>query len=77
MLEQTHYDRSIGRGVVVAQAAQERDQVVDLEQRLLDTERAYSLSVVASGLADELRNPVGWIRNNLTVIETSVAAATA
>jgi signal transduction histidine kinase len=31
---------------------------------------------VASGLADELRNPVGWIRNNLTVIETSVAAAT-
>jgi signal transduction histidine kinase len=34
------------------------------------------LSVVASGLADELRNPVGWIRNNLTVIETSIMAAT-
>jgi len=33
--------------------------------------------VVASGLADELRNPVGWIRNNLTVIETSITAATA
>ena len=52
-------------------------RVKQLEQRLLETERAYSLSVVASGLADELRNPVGWIRNNLTVIETSVTAATA
>jgi len=52
-------------------------RVRELEQRLLDTERAYSLSVVAAGLAEELRNPVGWVRNNLTVIETSVAAATA
>jgi len=52
-------------------------RVKALEQRLLDTERAYSLSVVASGLADEMRNPVGWIRNNLTVIETSVDAALA
>ena len=51
-------------------------RVKELEQRLLDTERAYSLSVVATGLADELRHPVGWIRNNLTVIETSVEAAT-
>ncbi len=50
-------------------------RVKQLEQRLVDTERAYSLSVVASGLAEELRNPVGWIRNNLTVIETSVGAA--
>ena len=52
-------------------------RVKELERRLLDAERAYSLSVVASGLADELRHPVGWIRNNLTVIETSVDAATA
>lgn len=52
-------------------------RVKELEQRLLDTERAYSLSVVATGLADELRHPVGWIRNNLTVIETSVDAAIA
>ncbi len=52
-------------------------RVRELEQRLVDTERAYSFSVVASGIADELRHPVGWIRNNLTVIETSVAAATA
>ncbi|MBW1906911.1 MAG: hybrid sensor histidine kinase/response regulator [Deltaproteobacteria bacterium] len=52
-------------------------RVKQLEQRLLETERAYSLSVVASGLADELRSPVGWIRNNLTVIETSISAATA
>ena len=51
-------------------------RVKQLEQRLLETERAYSLSVVASGLADELRNPVGWIRNNLTIIETSISAAT-
>lgn len=49
----------------------------ELERRLLDTERAYSLSVVATGVADELRPPVGWIRNNLTVIETSVDAAVA
>jgi signal transduction histidine kinase len=52
-------------------------RVKELEQRLLDTERAYSLTVVASGLAEEMRNPVGWIRNNLTVIETSVGAAVA
>jgi signal transduction histidine kinase len=52
-------------------------RVKELEQRLIETERAYSLSVVAAGLADELRNPVGWIRNNLTVIEASVAAAAA
>ncbi|MFZ1864278.1 MAG: hybrid sensor histidine kinase/response regulator [Polyangiales bacterium] len=52
-------------------------RVKELEQRLLDTERAYSVSVVAGGLANELRNPVGWIRNNLTVIETSVEAAVA
>jgi signal transduction histidine kinase len=52
-------------------------RVKELEQRLLETERAYSLSVVATGLADELRSPVGWIRNNLTVIESSVTAATA
>lgn len=50
-------------------------RVKQLEGQLLETERAYSLSVVASGLAEELRNPVGWIRNNLTVIETSVGAA--
>ena len=49
----------------------------DLEQRLLDTERAYSLSVVAGGISDELSQPVGWIRNNLLVIETSVGAAAA
>jgi signal transduction histidine kinase len=52
-------------------------RVKELEQRLMETERAYSLSVVASGIADELRHPVGWIRNNLTVIETSIAAAKA
>lgn len=52
-------------------------RVRELEQRLLETERAYSLSVVAGGIAEELRNPVGWIRNNLTVIETSVDAAVA
>jgi signal transduction histidine kinase len=51
-------------------------RVRELEQRLVETERAYSFSVVASGIADELRHPVGWIRNNLTVIETSVSAAT-
>ncbi len=51
-------------------------RVRELEQRLVETERAYSFSVVARGIADELRHPVGWIRNNLTVIETSVAAAT-
>lgn len=52
-------------------------RVKELEQRLLDTERAYSVSVLAGGLAEELRNPVGWIRNNLAVIETSVEAAVA
>lgn len=52
-------------------------RVKELESRLMETERAYSLSVVASGLADELRNPVGWIRNNLTVVESSVDAAVA
>lgn len=48
-----------------------------LEQRLFETERAYSLGVVAAGLADELRNPIGWIRNNLSVTETSINNAIA
>ena len=52
-------------------------RVRELEQRLLESERQYSFSVVAGGLAEELRNPVGWIRNNLTLIETSVKAVKA
>ena len=50
-------------------------RVKELEQRLLDVERAYSLTVVADGFSQELNQPVGWVRNNLLVIETSVAAA--
>ena len=50
-------------------------KVRELETRLVETERAYSLAVVAQGMAEELRNPIGWIRNNLKVIGTSVQAA--
>lgn len=50
-------------------------KVKELEQRLIQTERAYSLSIVASGLADELRTPMSWIRNHLNVVDTAVAAA--
>lgn len=49
-------------------------KVKRLEQRLLEAERAYSMSVVASGIADELRSPVGWIRNSLNVLGTSTRA---
>ena len=52
-------------------------KVKALEQRLFETERAYSLGVVAAGLAEELRTPIGWIRNNLSVTETSITSAVA
>lgn len=46
-----------------------------LEHRLVETERAYSLGVAAASLAEDLRTPIGWIRNNLSVTETSITTA--
>lgn len=43
-----------------------------IERRLRENERVYSLGVVAAGIAHELRNPVGWISNNLALIRAGV-----
>jgi signal transduction histidine kinase len=48
-------------------------RVRDLERRLVETERVYALGVVAAGIGHELRNPVGWIQNNLKVVRQSLA----
>ncbi len=43
-----------------------------MEQHLRETERIYSLGVVAAGIAHELRNPISWISNNLTLVQTEI-----
>jgi two-component system, NtrC family, sensor kinase len=37
-----------------------------IERRLLETERVYSLGVIAAGLARELRNPVGVVSQSVS-----------
>ncbi len=44
-----------------------------IEQRLRAAERVYSLGVIAAGIAHELRNPIGWISNNLTLARSELA----
>jgi signal transduction histidine kinase len=44
---------------------QTRKKIVDLETRLLETERTYALGVVAAGVAHELRNPLAAMSMNL------------
>jgi signal transduction histidine kinase len=41
-------------------------KVCSLERRLVETERVYSLGVIASGLARELKNPVGAMNLNIS-----------
>lgn len=43
-----------------------RKKVSLLERRLMQAERVYSLGLVAASVAHELRNPVSWIRDNVT-----------
>jgi len=45
-----------------------------MEQRLVETERLYALGVVAAGLAHELRNPVAWISDNLSMAQDAIRA---
>ncbi len=40
-------------------------KVCSLERRLVETERVYSLGVIAAGLARELKNPVGAMNANI------------
>jgi C4-dicarboxylate-specific signal transduction histidine kinase len=40
-------------------------KVSSLERRLVETERVYSLGVIAAGLARELKNPVGAMNANV------------
>jgi signal transduction histidine kinase len=44
---------------------QTRKKIMDLETRLLETERVHALGVVAAGVAHELRNPLTAITMNL------------
>ena len=41
------------------------DKVQRLERRLVDTERVYSLGIIAASIAHELRNPLAFIKENL------------
>lgn len=47
-------------------------RLAHMERHLRETERIYSLGVVAAGIAHELRNPVGWISNNLTLAQGEI-----
>jgi signal transduction histidine kinase len=54
-------------------------KVSTLERRLVETERVYSLGVIAAGLARELKNPVGAMNANVVrarEIVRSVATTT-
>jgi signal transduction histidine kinase len=44
-------------------------KIRDLERRLLETERVYSLGVVAAGVAHELRNPLAALQTTLDAAE--------
>jgi signal transduction histidine kinase len=46
-----------------------RRKVRELERRLLETERVYSLGVVAAGVAHELRNPLTALLTSLDLAE--------
>ncbi len=46
-----------------------RRKVRELERRLIETERVYSLGVVAAGVAHELRNPLAALQTTLDVAE--------
>jgi signal transduction histidine kinase len=53
-------------------------KVSALERRLVETERVYSLGVIAAGLARELKNPVGAMNANLVrareIVRTSASS---
>jgi C4-dicarboxylate-specific signal transduction histidine kinase len=40
-------------------------RIEQLERRLTQTERVYSLGVIAAGIGHELKNPISWITGNL------------
>ncbi len=43
-------------------------RVRSLEHRVRETERVYALGVVAASVTHEIRNPIGWVVNNLQVM---------
>lgn len=47
-------------------------KVEELSQRLAETERVYSLGLIAASIAHEIRNPIGWIRDNVQNISSEV-----
>jgi signal transduction histidine kinase len=43
-------------------------RVRSLEHRVRETERVYALGVVAASVTHEIRNPIGWVVNNVQVM---------
>ncbi len=43
-----------------------------LSARLRGTERVYSLGVIAASVGHELRNPVGWVRDNVEHVKAEL-----
>lgn len=64
--EPEHLKASLREGLEVYET---RRKVRELERRLLETERVYSLGVVAAGVAHELRNPLATLQTALDVTE--------
>lgn len=44
-----------------------------LSVRLRETERVYSLGIIAASVAHELRNPVGWVHDNVTHVREEIS----
>jgi signal transduction histidine kinase len=53
---------------------QTRRKIVELETRLIETERTYALGVVAAGVAHELRNPLAALGMNLELARMRLSA---
>jgi two-component system, NtrC family, sensor kinase len=49
-------------------------QLRDSARRLRETERVYALGIIAAGIGHELRNPIGWISNNVSLARQEIEA---
>ena len=58
-----------GRTVLVLAEVTEREQLKQLQQQVLQTEKMASIGQLAAGIAHEINNPMGFIHANLAQME--------
>jgi two-component system NtrC family sensor kinase len=55
------------------EAARLRQQLADLQRQLMRSERLALLGTLAAGVAHELNNPIGFVRNNALMLQEYLA----